>query len=845
MQTFDEDVDAEKMLKIIVIGNTNVGKTSIINNLCYDQTLASINTCYFNDANAALVVMDSTKLDCTVSAKNWKKELDKNFPNEPIPTFLLANKFDLISDDPDLEMLTSKFQKFSNENNFDDWAFTSARDGSGILETVENLVTLTIKQTMYRTTKDRDSFRLSDPPPTNITLPKEKKRYNYDLRNDIRVKMFVLSKLISNTTRNKLLSNININNNSCLPVLLKNNQFNSLSTSNTTHSLKHRLNIINNDNCKIKNYYNSQNNYNNKSILFSRSIVSKFENNNNNNNANNNLGQQRHSYSTARSKALNKADENPKDENAQELLYHELMDMGDYETIISRFESMAYASNEECIRYYFMSLVYSKKLNKANISLLKDLEGYSLKFGTTDDVKEKINQQPIIPLVKISDLGTVKMSTFDRISSMIWLPLLCLLVYYIMKDSDESSSKQSSVAKEYSEASNSATFEDVKGIDEVKHELEEIVDYLKNPEKYDRIGAKLPKGILMSGEPGTGKTLLARAIAGEAEIPFFYTAGSSFDEKYVGVGAKRVRELFDLAKSKQPCIIFIDEIDAVGKSRHSTHFNETLLQLLSEMDGFSQNNKVMVIGATNSPESLDPALTRPGRFDRLIAVPIPDFKGRKEIVDFYLSKVVHDRNEISSERIARATPGFTGADISNLINTAAIKAVLHGKDQVSLKLIDEARDDILMGRARKSAIISEEVRKNTAYHEAGHALVAALSDCADPIHKATIVQRGHALGMVSQLPENDHMQFTRKQMMTRLAICLAGRAAEEIFFGHDNVTSGASSDFQQASKLAFSMITKWGMSDKLGFTYHQDKMSPEIMNIVDNEVKLLLDIAPD
>ncbi|EGG14975.1 ATP-dependent metalloprotease [Cavenderia fasciculata] len=587
------------------------------------------------------------------------------------------------------------------------------------------------------------------------------------------------------------------------------------------------------------------------------------------------------SFYSQRLKIIDHGDKNPMDDGVQEIVYKELVEMGDYETVINRFETMGYAANEECVRYYFKSLVFSNKLDRAHLSLskisesdilkhIKQLETptqdqpssssssssppitlppYSISFILPDAVKEKINQKPMIPVIRIGEFGPMRMSMGDRIWGILWIPVLAIGIFlFILKDensptvSTSSGSKNKTVAKEYTDtANNKTTFDDIKGIDEVKAELIEIVDYLKNPEKYDRIGAKLPRGILLSGEPGTGKTLLARAIAGEAGVPFLYTSGSSFDEKYIGVGAKRVRELFDLARSQQPCIIFIDEIDAAGRNRISSRFNETLLQLLTEMDGFAQENKIMVIGATNSPESLDAALTRPGRFDRQIAVPIPDFKGRKEIVEFYLSKVSHDEDKIKPEKIARSIPGFTGADISNLINTAAIKAVLNGQDKVTLKMIDEARDDILMGRERKSSIISEETKRNTAYHEAGHALVAAFTESSDPIHKATIIQRGHALGMVSQVPESDHHQFTRKQMMARLAICLAGRAAEEVFFGREMVTSGASSDFQQASKLATAMVTKWGMSDKLGYTFHHDKMSQGTLNTVDFEIKNLLD----
>ncbi|KAM9973579.1 hypothetical protein ACTFIW_010689 [Dictyostelium discoideum] len=570
-------------------------------------------------------------------------------------------------------------------------------------------------------------------------------------------------------------------------------------------------------------------------------------------------------YATAREKVLSNADSLPNDENIQEMAYKELIEMGDYDTIVKRFESLAFSSNEECVRYYFKALVYSGKINKANLGMTKlppptkkmtkaarealgseeAMKGFFLRFNHFPEVNEKIHQKPVVPVFNINANSKTNLSWFDRFVSLLWLPVLLFLVYSLTSETstvkEANGNKPQYFAKEYDETNQTPTsFDDVKGIQEVKEELEEIVDYLLHPTKYNSIGAKLPKGVLLSGEPGTGKTLLARAIAGEAGVSFLYTTGSSFDEKYVGVGSRRVRELFNAARERQPCIIFIDEIDAVGKSRNTAHHNETLLQLLTEMDGFEGNSQIMIIGATNAPNSLDPALLRPGRFDRHISVPIPDMKGRSEIIDHYLKKVKHTV-EVKADTIARATPGFTGADLSNLINTAAIKAVQNGKETVSIKQIDDARDDILMGRARLNAVMSEEARRNTAYHEAGHALVAAMTEAADPIHKATIVQRGQALGMVSQLPEMDHVQYTRKQMMARLAICLAGRAAEEIFFGVDGVTSGASSDFQQASSLAFSMITKWGMSDKVGFIYHKDKTSPEVQKIIEDEVKDLLD----
>ncbi|KAK5581983.1 hypothetical protein RB653_003564 [Dictyostelium firmibasis] len=675
-------------------------------------------------------------------------------------------------------------------------------------------------------------------------------------------KLSLSSKALSNPQNSKLCLN------AFKSLLLKNNiSSSSYKNRNYTSGLnirhKNNQSIYNNDFRNILNKTNSQSNTSKTNITsFSNSLLNSNTPISIRTSA---LPPYIRTFTTAREKVLGNADSLPNDENIQEMAYKELIEMGDYETIIKRFESLAFSSNEECVRYYFKALVYSGKINKANLGLAKlppptkkmskaamealaseeAMKGFFLRFNHFPDVNEKIHQKPVVPIFTINNSGKTNLSWFDRVVSLLWLPVLLFLLYSLSSDpttkETNATGKNQYFAKEYDSTTSTPTsFDDVKGIQEVKEELAEIVDYLLHPNKYNSIGAKLPKGVLLSGEPGTGKTLLARAIAGEAGVSFLYTTGSSFDEKYVGVGSRRIRELFAAAREKQPCIIFIDEIDAVGKSRNNTQYNDTLLQLLAEMDGFEGNSQIMIIGATNAPNSLDPALLRPGRFDRHIAVPIPDIKGRAEIIDHYLTKIKHSI-EVKADTIARATPGFTGADLSNLINTAAIKAVQNGKETVSLQQIDDARDDILMGRARLNGVMSEEARRNTAYHEAGHALVAAMTDAADPIHKATIVQRGQALGMVSQLPEMDHVQFTRKQMMARLAICLAGRAAEEIFFGDDGVTSGASSDFQQASSLAFSMVTKWGMSDKVGFTYHKDKMSPEVQKLVEDEVKDLLD----
>ena len=396
------------------------------------------------------------------------------------------------------------------------------------------------------------------------------------------------------------------------------------------------------------------------------------------------------------------------------------------------------------------------------------------------------------------------------------------------------------------------TFADVLGCDEAKAELQEVVEYLRHPECFTKLGGKLPKGILLTGPPGTGKTLLARAVAGEAGVPFFYRAGSEFEEMFVGVGSRRVRALFAAAKKKAPCIVFIDEIDAIGGSRKAWEANsrKTLNQLLVEMDGFEANEGVVVLAATNLAETLDPALTRPGRFDRTVAVPVPDVGGRRAILQHYLrDKPV--ASDVDVGVLARGTTGFSGAELANLVNVAAIRAAVVGEERITAGLLDWARDRVLMGNERRSAVISEENRRLTAYHEGGHALVALRTPGAHPVHKATIMPRGSSLGMVTQLPDKDETSVSLRQMRARLDVCMGGRVAEELVFGADAVTSGARSDLQQATALARHMVSECGMSDAIGPMYLADsasgrfKPSADTERAVDEEVRRLLKEAYD
>ncbi|HNN55787.1 MAG TPA: ATP-dependent zinc metalloprotease FtsH [Novosphingobium sp.] len=419
-----------------------------------------------------------------------------------------------------------------------------------------------------------------------------------------------------------------------------------------------------------------------------------------------------------------------------------------------------------------------------------------------------------------------------------------------------------SKAKMLTEKQGRVTFADVAGIDEARDELEEIVEFLKDPHRFSKLGGQIPKGALLVGSPGTGKTLLARAIAGEAGVPFFTISGSDFVEMFVGVGASRVRDMFEQAKKNAPCIVFIDEIDAVGRHRghglgnSNDEREQTLNQLLVEMDGFEANEGIIIIAATNRPDVLDPALLRPGRFDRQVVVPVPDIEGREKILAVHMKKVPL-APDVEARTIARGTPGFSGADLANLVNEAALLAARRNKRLVAMQEFEDAKDKVMMGSERRSMVMTEDEKKMTAYHEAGHALVSINEPASDPIHKATIIPRGGALGMVVRLPERDSYSFHRDQMHAHLSVGMGGRVAEELIFGHDKVSSGASSDIQNATSLARKMVTRWGMSEKLGPLQYEETqegylgyggaqrtmMSDETNKLIDAEIRALVDDA--
>lgn len=470
--------------------------------------------------------------------------------------------------------------------------------------------------------------------------------------------------------------------------------------------------------------------------------------------------------------------------------------------------------------------------------------------------------------IKAEALDGDKVSIFGVLLS--WFPMLLLIGVWIFfmrqmqgKGGGGAMGFGKSRAKMLTEKQGKVTFEDVAGIEEAKEELQEVVEFLKDPQKFQRLGGKIPKGALLVGPPGTGKTLIARAVAGEAGVPFFTISGSDFVEMFVGVGASRVRDMFEQGKKSAPCIIFIDEIDAVGRHRGAglgggnDEREQTLNQLLVEMDGFEANEGVIILAATNRPDVLDPALLRPGRFDRQVTIPNPDVKGREKILKVHMKKVPLSSN-VDPMVIARGTPGFSGADLANLVNEAALLAARKNKRVVGMDDFEAAKDKVMMGSERKSMVMSDKEKTLTAYHEAGHAIVALNEPESDPIHKATIVPRGRALGMVMRLPEGDRVSMSKAKLEADLAVAMGGRIAEEIIFGAPNVTTGASSDIQMATNIARRMVTEWGMSDKLGFLrYSSDQeevflghsvsqtknMSDDTAAIVDSEVRRIVDAA--
>ncbi len=450
-----------------------------------------------------------------------------------------------------------------------------------------------------------------------------------------------------------------------------------------------------------------------------------------------------------------------------------------------------------------------------------------------------------------------------------WFPMFLILAVWIffMRQMQGGAGGKAmgfgkSKAKLLTEAHGRVTFDDVAGVDEAKEDLQEIVEFLRDPQKYQRLGGRIPRGVLLVGPPGTGKTLTARAVAGEANVPFFTISGSDFVEMFVGVGASRVRDMFEQAKKNAPCIIFIDEIDAVGRHRGAglgggnDEREQTLNQLLVEMDGFEQNEGIIIIAATNRPDVLDPALLRPGRFDRQVMIPNPDVNGRERILKVHARKVPMSP-DVDLKTLARGTPGFSGADLMNLVNEAALLAARRNKRMVTMAEFEDAKDKVMMGAERKSLAMTAEEKRNTAYHEAGHATIALLlSSTIDPIHKATIIPRGRALGMVMTLPESDRYNWTYEKAISRLVMLFGGREAEILTFGPEKVTTGAAGDIQMATSLARSMVMEWGMSERLGrvryrsneqevFLGHSvtqsSNMSDETAKIIDEEVRKLIE----
>lgn len=515
--------------------------------------------------------------------------------------------------------------------------------------------------------------------------------------------------------------------------------------------------------------------------------------------------------------------------------------------LVQRFETPGIASSPECVQLYIDALNKVGQTAKA-AEVARQQQQHQTQYQTNGgNIGVGLpygfgsRQEPVHVVVSESLLTILS-------KWLKWLIPIALLTYgatnafnYLVENgtifrNSETSDKSVDVSQ------STVRFKDVQGCDEARAELEEIVDFLKDPSKFTGLGGKLPKGVLLTGPPGTGKTLLARATAGEAGVPFFFMSGSEFDELYVGVGAKRIRELFSQARDKAPAIIFIDELDAIGGKRNpkdQAYAKQTLNQLLVELDGFSQTEGIIIIGATNFPESLDKALTRPGRFDKEVIVDLPDVRGRIDILKHHMQNV-ETADDVDPSIIARGTPGLSGAELMNLVNQAAVHASQLSAPAVDMNHFEWAKDKILMGAAKKKMVITEESRINTAYHEAGHAIMAMFSKGATPLYKATILPRGRALGITFQLPEMDKVDMSKQECFARLDVCMGDKIAEEMINGKENVTSGCASDLSNATSVARAMVTSYGMSDKIGPVRLSDdweSWSPQIRNMADNEVR--------
>ncbi|ORX85624.1 ATP-dependent metallopeptidase Hfl [Basidiobolus meristosporus CBS 931.73] len=579
-------------------------------------------------------------------------------------------------------------------------------------------------------------------------------------------------------------------------------------------------------------------------------------------------------------KLESEANSAPENAKKQAIYYKELISADFPDIIIRRFESNKFAYDNDCLTLYSKALARTDQVDKIVPSLLQKIKknGEVATLASGEGVP-KATVESIVQSVVGGPGKTVRIENPGSLSSgvgikenpihvvvdeargfMFWRALrwvgvtftyaFCILTFLSLALENSGLLKAANNQTEYEPSTQSVVkFSDVQGVEEAKQELQEIVEFLKNPSKFSELGGRLPKGVLLTGPPGTGKTLLARAVAGEAGVPFFFMSGSEFDEMYVGVGARRIRELFAAARRKAPSIVFIDEIDAIGSKRNpkdQTYMKQTLNQLLVDLDGFSQTEGVIFIAATNFPELLDKALVRPGRFDRNVNVPLPDVRGRIAILEHHMHNVQADK-EVDISIIARGTPGFSGADLANLVNQAAIQASREGGKVVNLKHFEHAKDKIIMGAERRSAVITEESKLLTAYHEGGHALVAYYTPGAMPLHKATIMPRGQSLGMTVQLPEMDKDSYSRKEYQAMLDVCMGGRVAEELIFGSENVTSGAHNDIMKATDVAKRMVTQFGMSEKVGpVSISEDEMSQlstQTKMVVEGEIRTFVEMA--